>query len=138
MFKNIDIDQSLKNAQTSLLIMIVLTIVNVMGSLLGKGLYLPYSAILPNTILFYASANQMYLFILIVFILIGLYVGVAILARNNPIWYIGATTLYIIDSIVFLILLFNNRGNMFDVFFHAWILYSLTKGSVAAYRKMIQ
>ncbi len=138
MFKNIDIDQSIKNAQTSLLIMILLTIVNVLGALFGLGLYLPYSAILPNTILFYASANQLYLFLLLIFIIIGLYIGVAILAKKNPIWYIGATTLYILDTIIFLILLFSNRGNMFDVVFHAWILYSLFKGSVAAYRKMVQ
>ncbi len=142
MFKNIDIDQSIKSAQTSLLIMILLTTFNVIGILFGTGLYLPYSAILPSAIAFFAIEYQLYILLFLILIILGFYVGVGLVARNKPIWYIGATTLYIIDTIAMFIWLFFftnfNIVNMLDLIFHGWILYSLTKGSVAAYRKMVQ
>lgn len=141
MFENIDIEKSLKNAQTSLLIMIILTIFNIFGMFFGTGLYVPYSAILPSVFAFIAIEYQLVVFIFLILLIIGFYVAVALIARKNPIWYGGAFALYVIDSIVmvFWFMYFTdfNIMTMLDVIFHGWILLSLFKGSVAAYKNMV-
>ncbi|MDD2371563.1 MAG: hypothetical protein PHQ32_06135 [Firmicutes bacterium] len=141
MFENIDIDQSLKSAQTSLLIMILLTTANAVGILFGTGFYLPYSAFLPSAIAQFAIEYNLYILLFLILIIIGFYVGVGLIARTNPIWYIGATAFYILDTVALFFYLFFftdfNVVKMLELIFHGWILYSLTKGSVAAYRKLI-
>lgn len=141
MFENIDIEKSLKTAQTSLLIMILLTIFNVIGMFFGTGLYVPYSAILPSVFAFFALEYQVMVFIALILIVIGFYVAVAYISQRKPIWYGGAFALYVIDSIVMLFWFFYftdfNIMTMLDIIFHGWILLSLFKGTVAAYKNMV-
>lgn len=142
MFENIDIEKSLKTAQTSLLIMILLTIFNVIGIFFKTGLYVPYSAIMPSVFAFFALEYQVTAFIALILIVIGFYVAVAYIAQKKPIWYGGAFALYVIDSIVMILWFFYfaefNIVTMLDIIFHGWILIALFKGSVAAYKKMIE
>ena len=142
MFKNIDLEQSIKNAQTSLVIMIVLTLINVIGMLFGSSFYLPYSAMLPAFLTNQAIINQLNTMYIFVVLVIALYSGIAVIARDKPIWYIGALLLYVIDTGLVIFLLFTrpsfNIIELMDVAFHGWILYSLTKGSVAAFRTMVE
>lgn len=141
MFENIDIEKSLKNAQTSLLIMILLTIFNIIGMFFGTGLYVPYSAILPSVFAFFAIEYQQFVFLFLILIVIGFYVAAAWIAREKPIWYGGAFALYVIDTIVmFLWFLYFTNFNittMLDIIFHGWILVSLFKGTLAAYKNMV-
>lgn len=141
MFENIDIEKSLKTAQTSLLIMILLTIFNVIGMFFGTGLYVPYSAILPSVFAFFALEYQVMVFIALILIVIGFYVAAAYIAQKKPIWYGGAFALYVIDSIVMFFWFFYftefNIMTMLDVIFHGWILVSLFNGTVAAYKNMV-
>ena len=141
MFDNIDIERSLKNAQTSLLIMLLLTIFNVAGYFFTSGFYFPYSAIAPyvlTDIAFYYQLNVLYV---VAAAIIAAYVAIGLVARSKPIWYIAAFILFTIDTIVlvawlFLFLSFDIVYIM-DIAFHIWVLVTLFKGSVAAYRQMI-
>jgi hypothetical protein len=141
MFENIDIEKSLKNAQTSLLIMILLTIFNVIGMFFATGLYVPYSAILPSVFAFFAIEYQLVVFVFLILLVIGFYVGAAYIAQKKPIWYGGAFALYVIDSIVMILWFFYftefSMMTMLDVIFHGWILLSLFKGTLAAYKNMV-
>lgn len=139
MFENIDIEKSLKTAQTSLLVMILLTIVNVAGLLIGGGLYLPYSAIIPYAIVFFSETITIEI-ITISLLFVGFYVGVGVMSQNKPIWLIGALVMYTIDTLVLFFFFFNygfDIVRILELLFHGWILISLFKGSVAAYKDMI-
>lgn len=139
MFENIDIEKSLKTAQTSLLIMILLTIVNVVGLFFDGGLYLPYSAIIPYAIIFFADTITIEI-IIISLLFIGFYVGVGVISQTKPIWFIGALLMYFIDSLIIFFYFFIYGFDMvriLELLFHGWILVSLFKGTLAAYKKMV-
>lgn len=139
MFENLDIDKSLKNARMSLLIMIALTVLNIAGILIGTGTYLPYSAIIPYAIVFFSSNITVNTIIASSFFLL-FYGGVTYMSNKKEIWLIGALLMYLVDSLVMIFFTFANGFEMMqtlELVFHGWILWTLLKGSVAAYRNLI-
>ena len=63
---------------------------------------------------------------------IGLYFLCWLLSKKNPGWLIAATVLFAVDTVLLFVVYELEASIALDVIFHAWVLYYLISGVVAA------
>ena len=124
-------------ARTNLLLMLVFTVVNVVMVLVDANSYFLFTATFPwlMTITGAGFAAEGFpvlcgFCVALAGIAVVLYLLCWLLSKKHPAWLIVATVLFSLDTVM--LLFFLSADMIIDVAFHAWVLYYLIAGIVAA------
>ena len=142
-------------ARANLLAMILITIFNVIIALFGDGTYYLFTAFVPYYVVFdgmfccgklspewyggdiseFAFFDISYLVTMVAFalVILALYFVFWLLSKNRKVgWMVAALVLFGIDTVGLLYFYGFYLDVILDILFHAWILYYLISGVVAA------
>ncbi len=141
-------------ARMNLLLVAAFTAINVILGLTGSGTYFLFSAFIPYYLVidgmfscgkmpadwyegdmseweFYDS-SYLIIMVVIAVVILALYVVFWLLSKKQSGWLIAALVFFAIDSVLFLVMGGFSLDSVFDLLFHAWVLYYLISGIVAA------
>ncbi len=143
------------SARMNLFLVVIVTLINVILGFTGSGTYFLFSAFIPYFLVIsgmyncgkmpadwyegdmseYDFLEPSYLVILATFalIILTLYVIFFLLSKNQKSgWLIAALVLFSLDTVGFLLLGSIGLETILDLLFHAWVLYYLISGVIAA------
>lgn len=122
-------------ARSNLLLVIAFTAINVVLRLVSADMYFLFSASTPLAMVDIASwfENTAVLVggAIMAFVVIGLYLLCWALSKKRPGWLVAALVLFVLDTLV-LLALYDISAMVLDLLMHAWVLYYLISGTVAA------
>ncbi|PKM63363.1 MAG: hypothetical protein CVU97_00035 [Firmicutes bacterium HGW-Firmicutes-21] len=121
-----------KKARNNLLVMTILTVVNMVLMLTNLSINFSFSASTPQIVL----AFSIFVFenllggIIISVIIIGLFLLCWHMSKKNNGWLIAALVLFSIDTLILLLFALDiaDTSFLFEIAFHAWVLYYLITG----------
>lgn len=124
-------------ARSNLLLVVAFTAVNIILRLVSADMYFLFSASTPmaflDIIALTGAAELLPIAAAWAFIVTGFYLLCWFLSKKRSGWMIVAAVLFALDTVV-LLLLYNLSAMIIDLAMHAWVLYYLISGSVAAVR----
>ncbi|MDE6412435.1 MAG: hypothetical protein K2K42_00855 [Eubacterium sp.] len=139
------LQKRLNTAKTSIILVAVLTLINIISIAFNAKYSFPFSAYIPQlvTAIFGEAAaeqgtnNQLYIGIAIAVIMVLIYVALWLGARKKNGFIIVALVLFSIDTALLLydVLSYLNTSFIIDIAFHAWVIYDLILG-IVAYSKL--
>lgn len=145
-------------ARANLLLVVAFTIINIILVLTGANTYFLFSASVPYYIVFIGSllcgklpaeyyegtglteadffpSSVLTVMVVIAAVILALYVLAWLLSRKNKVgWLIFALVLFALDSVMMFLFSGISVDTIFDVLFHAWVIYYLVVGIRASKR----
>ena len=137
----------------NLLLVVIFSLVNLILLLTNSNTYFLFSASMPYIISdfgmffcgkypaeYYADMGEMTFLdpsVLVVMVIISVVIiGVYLLCwwmsrKNNVGWLIAALVLFGIDTVVMFLFMLGSSNMLFDILFHAWVIYYLITGILA-------
>ena len=123
------------SARSNLLLVVGFTAVNVILQLINADMYFLFSASTPLAFLDIAKFSEVPALLpvaaVLAFIIIGVYLLCWFMSKKQSAWLIVAAVLFGLDTLV-LLGLYDLSTMVIDLLMHAWVLYYLITGSVAA------
>ena len=151
------------NARRNILILIIFTVLNIFLALTGSSVYLLFSAYIPYTLVevglllsgkypeeyYEALYGEQYhtldfsgkgvilvlLVIVAAFVLLWYFISWKATRKASFGWMLFTLIYFALDTVVMLLIRGVSFGDIFDLLFHGWVLYSLTAG-ILALRKL--
>lgn len=129
-------------SRANLLWVVVFTLVNVVFSLLGQDSYFLFSASVPyfvsifGRVLFDELGAASYLVIagVIAVLITGLYFLFWLMTKRHREWMDAAAVCFGVDCLALIVLIGFDVSMIIDYLFHAYVMYYLVSGSIAAHK----
>lgn len=132
-----------KGGRSNLLLVLIFTVVNLVMVLMGSDSYWLFSAIIPYYLTLFgivwdgAVIGTLTITALVISaVILGAYLACWILSKKRTGWLVAALVLFVLDTLamlgLMLLLGFGIMDMLFDVIFHAWVIFSLVRGCLAA------
>ena len=149
------------NARRNILILIIFTVLNIFLALTGSSVYLLFSAYIPYTLvetgLFvcgmypeeiyeeihsapyhtieFPSIGILYILVIVAaFVLLWYFISWKATRKASFGWMLFTLIYFALDTVVMLLVRGISFGDIFDLLFHGWVLYSLTAGILALHK----
>ena len=123
------------SARSNLLLVVGFTAINVILQLISSDMYFLFSATTPMAFLDIVKSAEVSALLpvaaVLAFIIIGVYLLCWFMSKKQSAWLIVAAVLFGLDTLV-LLGLYDLGAMIIDLLMHAWVLYYLITGSVAA------
>jgi hypothetical protein len=145
-----NLENGLKNAKSSMVVALVLTLINTVILFLGYfdifviNLSFPYSVFTTSIHFVWAidalstGYVEMGIFYAATAIIVtGLFVAPLLIIKTRPKWLIAAAIAVIIDTVYMVYIymsLIQSNDYLFDLLFHGWLLVTILLGIVAAFK----
>lgn len=132
--------KQLSVARGNLLLMIVLTVVNILLSLLGSDTMLLFSATVPYFAATVGILSEIGILVGIgvgiAAVILGIYLLCWIFSKKHYGWMIAALVLFALDTLAMIgiYMLYGDVSGVLDVLIHAWVLYYLVIGVRYGYK----
>lgn len=144
------LENGIKNAKSSMVLALVLTLINTVILFLGyfdifvMNVSFPYSLFTTSVHFVWAidALSTGYVEIGILYaataiLVTGFFIAPLLLLNSKPKWLIAAAVAVLADTIYMVFVytsFFQSNDYLFDVFFHAWLLVTIVLGIIAAFK----
>lgn len=147
--------RQVSNGRYSLLLIVILTMVNIVMTLLDTGRYFLFSASVPYHLVFLGMAFEngfvdgawdvrgslTYTGLVIALVIVAVYFLCWLLSKKRPGWLTAALVLFVIDTVILVILAFvlydSPVSELMDLLLHIWAIVELVQ-AVRGNKKLME